>query len=63
MMVESMSQADALAIIQENSTSMGLSLLETMDWMQNNLQELDSVEKCAFRTVLRGYQQFFAEKH
>jgi hypothetical protein len=58
-----MSQSEALAIIQENSTSMGLGLLETMDWMQNNLQEVDSVEKCAFRTVFDGFQQFFAEKH
>ena len=60
MMVETMSQAEALSVVSEFSTSTGMGLLETMEWMQENYHELDSVEKCAFRTAFRGFQQLFA---
>lgn len=60
MTYETMTQSEALSIVSEFSTSTGMGLLETMEWMQENYEELDSVEKCAFKTAFRGFQQLFA---
>ena len=57
---ETMSQAEALEIVQQEATAMGLPLLETMTWMSDNYDELDSVQKNAFRTAFRGFQRLLA---
>jgi hypothetical protein len=55
-----MSQAEALDIVQQEAVSMGMGLLETMTWMSDNYDELDSVQKNAFRTAFRGFQRLLA---
>jgi hypothetical protein len=55
-----MSQAEALDIVQQEAKDMGLGLLETMTWMSDNYDELDSVQKNAFRTAFRGFQRLLA---
>jgi hypothetical protein len=55
-----MSQAEALEIVQQEAVSMGMGLLETMTWMSDNYDELDSVQKNAFRTAFRGFQRLLA---
>ena len=57
---ETLSQAEALEIVQQEATAMGLPLLETMTWMSDNYDELDSVQKNAFRTAFRGFQRLLA---
>ena len=57
---ETMSQAEALEIVQNQATEMGLPMLETLIWMQDNYEELDSIEKNAFRTAFRGFQRLLA---
>jgi len=57
---ETMSQAEALEIVQQEAKDMGLGLLETMTWMSDNYDELDSVQKNAFRTAFRGFQRLLA---
>ena len=57
---ETMSQSEALEIVQQEARDMGLGILETMEWMDNNFDELDSVQKCAFRIAFRGFQRLFA---
>jgi hypothetical protein len=57
---ETMSQAEALDIVQQEAVSMGMGLLETMTWMSDNYDELDSVQKNAFRTAFRGFQRLLA---
>ena len=57
---ETMSQAEALEIVQQEAKDMGLGLLETMTWMSDNYEELDSVQKNAFRTAFRGFQRLLA---
>ena len=57
---ETMSQAEALDIVQQEAKDMGLGLLETMTWMSDNYDELDSVQKNAFRTAFRGFQRLLA---
>jgi len=57
---ETMSQAEALDIVQQEAKDMGLGLLETMTWMSDNYEELDSVQKNAFRTAFRGFQRLLA---
>ena len=60
MMVETMTQAEALAIVQIEADSMGLPMLETLQFMGDNLEEFGSVERCAYRTAMRGFQRLFA---
>jgi hypothetical protein len=55
-----MTQAEALEIVQQEAKDMGLGLLETMTWMSENYEELDSVQKNAFRTAFRGFQRLLA---
>jgi hypothetical protein len=55
-----MTQAEALDIVQQEAKDMGLGLLETMTWMSDNYDELDSVQKNAFRTAFRGFQRLLA---
>ena len=57
---ETMTQAEALDIVQQEAKAMGLGLLETMTWMSDNYDELDSVQKNAFRTAFRGFQRLLA---
>jgi len=57
---ETMSQAEALDIVQQEATQMGLPMLETLMYMQDNYEELDSVQKNAFRTAFRGFQRLLA---
>ena len=57
---ETMSQGEALEIIDEEADALGMPVLETLMWMQDNYHELDSVQKNAFRTVFRGFQRLFA---
>ena len=57
---ETMSQAEALNIIQNEATEMGLPMLETLTWMTDNYEELDSIEKVAYRTAMRGFQRLLA---
>jgi hypothetical protein len=55
-----MSQAEALNIIQNEATEMGLPMLETLTWMTDNYEELDSIEKVAYRTAMRGFKRLLA---
>jgi hypothetical protein len=57
---ETMSQAEALNIIQNEATEMGLPMLETLTWMTDNYEELDSIEKVAYRTAMRGFKRLLA---
>ena len=57
---ETMSQTEALKIVQQEATALGLPMLETLMYMQDNYEELDSVQKNAFRTAFRGFQRLLA---
>ena len=57
---ETMTQAEALEIVQQEATDLGLPMLETLMYMQDNYHELDSVQKTAFRTAFRGFQRLLA---
>jgi len=57
---ETMTQAEALSIIQGEADSMGLPMLETLQFMQDNLEEFGSVERCAYRTAMHGFQRLLA---
>ena len=57
---ETLSQAEALNIVQEEATALGLPILETLMFMQDNYEELDTVQKNAFRTAFRGFQRLLA---
>jgi hypothetical protein len=57
---ETLSQAEALNIVQEEATALGLPILETLIWMQENYEELDSIQKNAFRTAFRGFRRLLA---
>ena len=58
----SMSQGEALEIIQQEANALGWPILETMIFMQANLHEYGSVERCAFRVAFRNFQKLFAPK-
>jgi hypothetical protein len=58
----SMSQGEALDIIQKEADSLGLQFLETMIYMQDNMHEYGSVERCAYRVAFRNFQKLFAPK-
>ena len=60
MSCETMSQGEALEIIQKEATAMGLPMLETLTWMTDNYEELDSIEKVAYRTAMRGFRRLLA---
>jgi hypothetical protein len=62
MSYDTMSQAEALEIIQAEANAMGLGILETLQLMDRNLFEFGSVERCAFRVAMRGFRQLFAVK-
>jgi hypothetical protein len=55
-----MTQSMALEIIQKEATAMGLPMLEALTWMTDNYEELDSIEKAAYRTAMRGFQRLLA---
>ena len=60
MQFETMSQAEALEIVQTEAKSMGLGILETLQFYKQNPQEFGSVERCAFNTAIRGFQRLLA---
>jgi hypothetical protein len=57
---ETMTQAEALDIVQREASDMGMPMLETLMFMGENLEEYGSVERCAYRTAMRGFQRLFA---
>ena len=57
---ETMTQAEALDIIQREASDMGMPILETLMFIGENLEEYGSVERCAYRTAMRGFQRLFA---
>ncbi len=59
-MINTMTQAEALEIIQKEADDMGMPILETLMFMGENLEEYGSVERCAYRTAMRGFQAFLA---
>lgn len=59
---DTMSQAQALEIIQAEAKAMGLGILETLQFMDRHLFEFGSVERCAFRVAMGGFRQLFAVK-
>ena len=60
MSCETMTQAMALDIVQREASDMGMPMLETLMFMGENLEEYGSVERCAYRTAMRGFQRLFA---
>jgi len=60
MQFETMTQAEALDIVQTEADSIGMPMLETLMFMGENLEEYDSVQRCACRTAMRGFQRLFA---
>ena len=57
MIIDTMTQAEALEIVQNEAQSMGLGILETLQFYKANPHEFGSVERCAFNTALRGFQR------
>ena len=57
---ETMTQAEALEIVQREASDMGMPMLETLMFMGENLEEYGSVERCAYRTAMRGFQRLLA---
>jgi hypothetical protein len=55
-----MSQKEALDIVQKEAESMGLGILETLQLFKRHPEEFGSVETCAFRIALRGFQRLLA---
>ena len=53
MIIDTMSRAEALQVIQNEAESMGLGILETIQFFRANPHEFGSVEKCAFNITLR----------
>ena len=62
MIVQTMTMGEALEVIQKEAESMGLGILETLQWMATNREELGSVEKCAYRIAMDGFQRLFQPK-
>jgi hypothetical protein len=60
MQFETMSQKEALEIVQNEASSMGLGILETLQLYKQAPHEFGSVERCAFNTALRGFQRLLA---
>jgi hypothetical protein len=60
MQFETMTQAEALEIVQNEASSMGLGILETLQLFKQAPHEFGSVERCAFNTALRGFQRLLA---
>jgi hypothetical protein len=57
---DTMTQAEALEIVQNEASSMGLGILETLQFYKANPHEFGSVERCAFNTALRGFRRLLA---
>lgn len=57
---DTMSQKEALDIVQKEAESMGLGILETLQLFKQAPHEFGSVERCAFNTALRGFQRLLA---
>jgi len=60
MQYETMSQKEALDIVQAEASAMGLGILETLQLYKQAPHEFGSVERCAFNTALRGFQRLLA---
>ncbi len=57
---DTMSQKEALDIVQKEAESMGLGILETLQLFKRYPEEFGSVETCAFCIALRGFQRLLA---
>ena len=57
MSYDTMTQAEALEIVQAEAKSMGLGILETLQLFKVAPHEFGSVERCAFNVALRGFQR------
>ena len=60
MIIETMTQTEALEIVQKEAESMGIGILETFQLFRRHPEEFGSVERCAFNTALRGFQRLLA---
>lgn len=60
MSYDTMTQAEALEIVQKEAKLMGLDVLETLRFFMHRPHEFGSVEKCAFNVALRGFQRLLA---
>ena len=60
MYYDTMTQTEALEIVQAEAKSMGLGVLETLHFFMHYPHEFGSVEKCAFNVALRGFQRLLA---
>ena len=60
MYYDTMTQAEALEIVQAEAKSMGLGILETLQLFKRHPEEFGSVERCAFNVALRGFQRLLA---
>jgi hypothetical protein len=53
---------EALEIIQDVATDLGEPVLETLIYMQDNLEDFSDNEVRAFRVTMRDFQKLFAIK-
>lgn len=53
--------ASALETVVQTSVRLNLPLLETLQEMQENLDDYTPAERTAFRITMAGFQQLFAE--
>ena len=60
MSYDTMTQAEALEIVQKEAKSMNLGVLETLQLFKVAPHEFGSVEKCAFNVALRGFKRLLA---
>ena len=60
MYYDTMTQSEALEIVQAEAKSMGLGILETLQLFKVAPHEFGSVERCAFNVALRGFQRLLA---
>ena len=60
MSYDTMTQTEALEIVQAEAKSMGLGVLETLHFFMHYPHEFGSVETCAFRIALRGFRKLLA---
>lgn len=57
-----MNITEALEIVQDIAADMGEGLLETLIYMQSNLEDFPEREVRAYRVAMRDFQKLFAIK-
>lgn len=55
-----MNITQALEIVQDIQTEMGAGLLETLQYMQDNLNQFSGVQVRAYRTAMDEFSKMFA---